>query len=169
MQQHVLWGLGGMAAGAAITALVSGQLPAGTMAALAQAPAAAPAAAPQVAAVPLPAGCDRPAYLLVTVDNLDRTKSKPYGEALFKSKIVRRHGGTYLAVGAPGKVLEGTWPAERSLVLEKYPCKEMIETFWYSDEYQKDIKPLREGSGTYNVAVYEEYRPAPPATQAPAK
>lgn len=113
----------------------------------------------QTAKVPLPAGCERPAYLVVSIDDLDRSKSAPYGEALRRTQIVPRHGGEYVAVGSSPLVLEGTWPAGRSMVVERYPCLEMIKAFWYSDEYQKEIMPLRAGSGTYTVVAFEAFVP----------
>ncbi len=116
------------------------------------------AAEAQVAPVPveMPANCTRPVMLVVWIDHLDRSKSAAYGEALRRTKIVRRHSGQYKAVSPPLKVLEGEWPADRGFVVERYPCLEMFEKFWYSDEYQKEIRPLREGSGAYTVALFEE-------------
>jgi uncharacterized protein (DUF1330 family) len=113
--------------------------------------------------LPMPAraagdGCTRGAYLVVAIDNLDRTKSKAYGDALRQSQIVARHGGAYKISGAPAEVLEGQWPQGRSMVVERYPCLDAIRQFWYSDEYQKQIKPLRAGSGDYLVAAFEEFQ-----------
>jgi hypothetical protein len=37
-----------------------------------------------------------------------------------------------------------------------------LQRMWYSEEYQKKLKPLRAGSGEYTVAVFNEFkRPAP--------
>lgn len=120
---------------------------------------ATPSYAETHAEIPRPSGCDRPAYLVVAIDDLDRSKSAAYGEALRRTQIVPRHGGRYVAVGTPALVLEGEWPANRSFVLEKYPCLEMIRTFWYSTAYQQEIMPLRAGSGRYGVFAFEEFRP----------
>ncbi|MDX2145054.1 MAG: DUF1330 domain-containing protein [Rhodospirillaceae bacterium] len=103
--------------------------------------------------------CARPAYLVVWIDNLNRAKSAAYGKALQQTQIVRRHGGKYIVSGSPTELLEGDWPAERGFVIEKYPCMQAIRDFWYSDEYQKSIMPLRRGSGDYIVAAFEEYQP----------
>jgi uncharacterized protein (DUF1330 family) len=103
------------------------------------------------------ANCTRPAYLVVWIDNLDRTKSAAYGDALRKTQIVPSYGGEYKATGKPSLLLEGTWPEGRAVVVEKYPCLEAIKTFWYSDQYQKEVMPLRAGSGDYTVAAFEEY------------
>ena len=105
----------------------------------------------------VPAVCNDPVYMLVMVDRLDRTKSKAYGDGLRSTGIVKRHGGQYKAVGAPLVMLEGAWPKDRSMVLETYPCLEALRTMWYSEEYQKRLKPLRAGSGEYTVAVFKSY------------
>lgn len=101
--------------------------------------------------------CTRPAYLVVWIDNLNREKSGPYGAALRKTQIVASYGGEYKATGAPALLLEGKWPEGRGLVVEKYPCLDAIKKFWYSDKYQKEVMPLRAGSGDYTVAAFEEY------------
>jgi len=123
--------------------------------------AAAPVPAPVVVPAPMAAmdfgpGCNKPVMLVVWIEHLDRAKSGKYGDALRSSQIVRRHGGEYKAVSPPLRVLEGEWPADRGFVIERYPCLAAFEAFWYSDEYQKRIKPLREGSGEYNVMLFEE-------------
>jgi uncharacterized protein (DUF1330 family) len=122
---------------------------------------AACAAQSTAAPAPAPVTCDKPVYLVVTIDKLDRSKTKAYGEGLRASGIVRRHGGEYKAVGPPDLMLEGEWPADRGYVIEEYPCMEQLRAMWFSDEYQKKLKPLREGSGTYTVAVFRKYQPAP--------
>ena len=115
--------------------------------------AAALQAAPVAAPVPA-APCDKPVMLVVSVDHLDRAKSKPYAEALRDSGIVKRNGGRYRVVGAPALLLEGTWPSDRGFVIEQYPCIEAFRAMWYSDDYQRRIKPLRAGSGDYTIALF---------------
>ncbi|MEO0412842.1 MAG: DUF1330 domain-containing protein [Pseudomonadota bacterium] len=104
--------------------------------------------------------CERPVYLVVSIENLNRKKSAAYGKALRASKIVSRHGGEYLAVSPPTLLLEGEWPDDRGFVIERYPCKLALETMWNSDEYQNNIKPLRDGSGIYTVALFDKWPPS---------
>jgi uncharacterized protein (DUF1330 family) len=111
---------------------------------------------PAVTAIDFGPECNKPVMLVVWIDHLDRAKSGPYGVALRSSKIVQRHGGEYKAVSPPLRVLEGEWPADRGFVVERYPCLKAFEAFWYSDEYQQRIKPLREDSGQYTIALFEE-------------
>lgn len=131
---------------------------------LVAAQAAATAAPPATSA-----SCNDPVYLVVWVDHLDRSKSKAYGEGLRSTGIVKRNGGQYQAVSPPLLLLEGEWPADRGFVIESYPCLDAVKSMWFSDEYQKKLKPLRAGSGNYTVAVFKTYRPAPPAPSANPK
>ena len=126
------------------------------------APAGAPAATAQPAAAAAEAKCDRPVFLVVSVDHLDRTKSKAYAEGLRNSGIVRRNGGRYRVAGAPLLTLEGAWPADRGFVIEQYPCRAAFEAMWYSDEYQHRLKPLRDNSGDYTITLFNTVaEPAP--------
>jgi uncharacterized protein (DUF1330 family) len=100
--------------------------------------------------------CDQPVYLMVWVEKFDRKKSVPYAEGLRSSGIVARNGGTYRTAGAPIQLLEGSWPKDRAFVLEEYPCHEAAQKMWFSDEYQKKLKPLRAGSGRYTVGIFKK-------------
>ena len=44
----------------------------------------------------------------------------------------------------PAHVLEGTWPYEGSLTLERFDSMQALRDFWFSESYQEAIK-LREG------------------------
>lgn len=109
-----------------------------------------------------PESASQPVYLLVMVDDFDRAKFKPYQDALRSTGIITRNGGEYLAVGAPAQLLEGDWPKRRSFVLEKFPSMADFKNFWFSDEYQKKIKPLRDETGKYTIAVFETPKTPPP-------
>lgn len=150
--------LGGAAAAAALTGCTTPAPPAPPALAAVQA-SAAPAATSLDPAVC--AGAE-PVYLVVWIEHLDRTKSKGYGDALRASQIVRRHGGRYIAVSPPILPLEGNWPADRGFVIEEYPCLDALKAMWFSDEYQKQLKPLREGSGEYTVGVFKKFVPPTP-------
>ena len=110
--------------------------------------------APATAALAAEARCDRPVFLVVSVDHLDRTKSKAYAEGLRDSGIVRRNGGRYRVAGAPLLTLEGSWPQDRGFVIEEYPCLAAFKSMWYSYEYQNKLKPLRANSGDYTITLF---------------
>lgn len=123
-------------------------------------PAAAVDAAGQASRAPLPerpAPCDKPAYLVVVATSVaDPVKTRQYAEALRASGLYPQLGGFYVAVGRSPEVLEGTMFGQSPIVIAKFPCREAIQRFWYSDTYQKEILPLREGAGTFEVAIFEE-------------
>lgn len=123
-----------------------------------------PPTVPMVPAPPAPppsvitdlTACNKPVLLVVWIEALDRSKSGAYGKALRESKLVPSHGGTYQAVSPPAELIEGEWPVDRGFVVERYPCRAAFERFWTSEEYQQKVKPLREGSGKYTVALFDE-------------
>ncbi|MFY7761480.1 DUF1330 domain-containing protein [Aquidulcibacter sp.] len=124
--------------------------------ALAQAPSSTPVTNP-----PAPtsqggegASCDKPVYLVIMVDQFDRTKARPYAEAMRASGIVRRNQGSYKISGAPTLVLEGQWPSDRGFVVEHYPCRAAFEAMWNSAEYQEKLKPLRANTGNYSIMLF---------------
>ena len=65
------------------------------------------------------------------------------------------HGAEYVVRGPAKDVLEGDYLSGRSVVVSKFETLEKAEEYYHSDAYQKDIKPLREGSGVYDVAIFE--------------
>lgn len=100
------------------------------------------------------ANADKPAFLLVTARVTDRAKMAAYAQALAESGLYEAHGGAYEFVGAPVNRLEG-WPDGVSAVLARFPSRTAAESFWFSAKYQDDIKPLRRGAGTFQVAIFE--------------
>ena len=49
-------------------------------------------------------------------------------------------------------VLEGRWPYEGSLTLERFDSMDALLSFWHSDDYQKAI-PLRKGKVELDFVV----------------
>lgn len=100
------------------------------------------------------ADSDKPAYLLVTAQVTDRARMGAYARALAASGLYEAHGGGYAFIGQPALALED-WPEGASAVLARFPSRAAAEAFWFSDTYQHDIKPLREGAGTFQVAIFD--------------
>jgi uncharacterized protein (DUF1330 family) len=100
-----------------------------------------------------PAAADRPAFLLVQGQVMDREGFKAYSAAL--PPIYRRYGGEYLAVvPAPlVEVAEGN-AENRSIVLARFPSRAAARAFWDSPEYAA-AKKLREGKGTFFVTILD--------------
>lgn len=103
-----------------------------------------------------PARCDKPAYLVVIATITDPEKSRRYVEALRASGLYPQWGGGYITSGKSPEVLEGQMFGRTPIVVARFPCMEAARRFWYSETYQKEILPLREGAGTFEVAIFEE-------------
>ncbi len=98
-----------------------------------------------------------PVYMLVIGQIKDREKMAAYQAALMESGLYPQHGGHYIAVGRPVEMFEGEWPDDQGMVIAKFPSLSHARAFWSSDTYQKKIKPLREGAGSFNVSVFPEF------------
>lgn len=126
------------------------------IAALAGPPASAQAPAAPATLPDKPVPCDKPAYLVVISTITDPVKIGRYREALRESGLYPALGGFYITSGRPVEVLEGSTFKTSPIVVAKFPCAEAARRFWYSDVYQKKIVPLREGAGSFEVAIFEE-------------
>jgi len=71
------------------------------------------------------------------------------------AELSAKHGGEYVVRGPAAKVLEGEHLRGRSVVISKFETLEKAKDFYHSEAYAKEIKPLREGSGVYDVAIFE--------------
>jgi uncharacterized protein (DUF1330 family) len=72
--------------------------------------------------------------------------------------LVHKHGGRYIVRGKPVENFEGDKMPGKTMVIVEFPTMEKLQTYLKGDEYQKDVKPLRRGTGVYDIAIYE----APP-------
>lgn len=79
-------------------------------------------------------------------------RGSAYGKAV--AALVPQYGGKYLVRGGPAKVVEGEWLSRLRVVLTAFPSLQAATDFWYSEAYQKDTKPLRDGTGLYDVALF---------------
>jgi uncharacterized protein (DUF1330 family) len=71
------------------------------------------------------------------------------------AKLSAEHGAEYVVRGPAKEVVEGDYLSGRSVVVSKFETLEKANAFYHSDAYQNEIKPLREGSGVYDVAIFE--------------
>jgi uncharacterized protein (DUF1330 family) len=86
------------------------------------------------------------------------------GEALKEyaqrsADLAHRHGGRYTVRGKPVEVVEGEQLAGKSLVILEFPTMEQLQAYLHGDEYQSTVKPLRKGTGIYDIGVYESPPP----------
>ena len=82
-----------------------------------------------------------PAYMIINADIKDPVKFAEYGRT--KAALVTQFGGRNLAMAGHREILEGTWPAGKSVVSE-WPTRDAALAYWHSPEYAK-VKKLREG------------------------
>lgn len=71
-------------------------------------------------------------------------------------ELVHEAGGEYVVRGPTDLVLEGTYLPGKYTIVTKFPDMEALKSFAEGDEYVNVVKPLRAGTGTYEVAAYEE-------------
>ena len=99
------------------------------------------------------------AAYIVSVCHITNMNDNMKKYAVASAELIHKHGGRYLMKGvsqdiASGEALEGRY----TLVVE-FPSMDNIKSFFFGDEYQQKVKPLREGTGTYDIAFYEGLPP----------
>ena len=95
-----------------------------------------------------------PAYILTVVELKNVTEDfKRYSAQA--AALSKQFGGEYLIRGKAAKVYEGELFAGKSVVLSRFPSMEQLKAFYESDEYQNNLKPLRAGSGIYDIGSWE--------------
>lgn len=95
-----------------------------------------------------------PAYILTVVELKNVTEDfKRYSAQA--AALSKQFGGEYLVRGKAAKIYEGDMFAGKSVVLSRFPSMEQLKAFYESEEYQKNLKPLRAGSGIYDIGAWE--------------
>ena len=70
-------------------------------------------------------------------------------------ELITKYGGEYIIRGPAHKITEGEYLHGRAVVIAKFESVEQAEAFILSDIYVKEIKPLRDNTGIYDVSVFE--------------
>ncbi|MEO8444310.1 MAG: DUF1330 domain-containing protein [Gammaproteobacteria bacterium] len=100
-----------------------------------------------------------PAYILSVVEVTNPGPSlKKYSEE--SARLARSHGGKYIVRGKSSNVVSGTLLNSKVLVMLEFPSMDNLLAFYNSDDYQKGCKPLREGTGIYDIGFFEAPPPA---------
>jgi len=97
--------------------------------------------------------CNEPVRMVVFGEIHDREAFAAYPRAIFASGLYEQVQGYYEAITPALAVFEGDPPPGRGVVISRFPCLEAAREFWYSDAYQKEILPLREGAADFEVLV----------------
>jgi uncharacterized protein (DUF1330 family) len=114
------------------------------------------AAPRQQAVVHAQAKPEKAAYLLASTKVLKQEPIAAYGKAA--GPLAQQAGLQVLARGQAGstiQVLEGRWPFEGGVVVEKFRSMKALTDFWHSPGYQQ-AKKLREGAMHVNFIVAVE-------------
>ena len=91
------------------------------------------------------------AYFIIQIN----VKNKENYE-LYKNKvtpIVEKYGGKYIVRGGKSENVEGSWPYQRTVVLE-FPTYEMVKK-WHDSEEYKPIKKIRKDNSEGNAIIIE--------------
>ena len=103
--------------------------------------------------------CNSEAVIMVVAgETLDRQRMGEYAAALAESGLYPKAQGYYLNAPRPVAVFEGDVPENYATLMVRFPSLEVAQTFWNSDAYQNDIRPIRlnPSAGHYTVTVYRE-------------
>lgn len=99
-----------------------------------------------------------PAYILSVIEITNPGPNlKKYTEE--SARLARLHGGKYVVRGKSANVASGDLFARKVVIMLEFPSMEALNAFYTSDEYQKGCKPLREGTGIYDIAFFESPPP----------
>lgn len=96
--------------------------------------------------------------MVVSGETLDRARMGHYAEAISDAKLYPENKGYYLNAPKPIDVFEGNISGNHATLMVRFPSLNAAKSFWDSDVYQREIKPLRLNppAGNYTVTVYKE-------------
>ena len=107
----------------------------------------------------------RPGYMIVIGTGVDSPRMGPYAAATVP--LLLEFGGELLFISEEhgAEILEGG-PFESSIRVFRFPSLQHARDFYYSEAYQREAIPLREGLGQLNVIVSDAFVPDPRWLQA---
>lgn len=94
------------------------------------------------------------AYLVAVckITNPNENLSKYITES---EALLLDHGGQYVVRGPADKIYEGDYLNGTVMVISKWSNLETLKGFVESDEYSKNIAPLRAETGIYDIGCFE--------------
>jgi uncharacterized protein (DUF1330 family) len=72
------------------------------------------------------------------------------------AELLAKYDAEYLVRGPADTILDGDYLKGAAMVVTKWPSLEKAKEYWNCEEYQKNIKPLREGAGVIDIGLYNE-------------
>jgi len=99
------------------------------------------------------------AYLLAICEITNPNENfKKY--AAESSKIIAAHGGKYVVRGPAADVYKGEALKGKVVIITGWDSLDHLNGFLNDETYVNDVMPLREGTGNYEIAIYEGVPPA---------
>ncbi|MBM4195728.1 MAG: DUF1330 domain-containing protein [Gammaproteobacteria bacterium] len=100
-----------------------------------------------------------PAYIVSVVQFTNMTAQlKEYAQK--SAALAKRQGGRYIVRSKAVEIIEGTGMEGRSVVILEFPTMEQLKAFVKGEEYQQTVRPLRAGTGIYDIGIFESPPPA---------
>ncbi len=100
-----------------------------------------------------------PAYIVSVVQFTNMTPQlKEYAQK--SAALAKQSGGRYIVRGKVIEQIEGSLYEGKSMVILEFPTMEQLTAFVKGEEYQRNVKPLRAGTGIYDIGIFES--PPPP-------
>ncbi|MBM0108897.1 DUF1330 domain-containing protein [Steroidobacter sp. S1-65] len=84
---------------------------------------------------------EKPAYLIASWKTIHPEQIESIRAAI--DPLARRAGYELLSASAP-ELLEGSWPYDGNIIVQRYRSMDALRTFWFSPEHQL-AKKTREG------------------------
>lgn len=72
------------------------------------------------------------------------------------AQLLKEHGGGYLTRGVADTVYEGEYMKGKLLITARFSSMEALKAFRESDHYLQNVKPMRDGTGIYDMGAWEE-------------
>ena len=70
--------------------------------------------------------------------------------------MMKSHGGRYIVRGPAVSIYEGDYLTGLAAIIAEFPTMEMLKGFVESEDYKKNVAPLRAGSGVYDIGAYPQ-------------
>jgi uncharacterized protein (DUF1330 family) len=96
-----------------------------------------------------------PAYLVGSITVTDPVAYEDYRARV--PAVIAAHGGRYVVRGGAMEVLEGDWPASRTVILE-FPDMQRLKAFYASADYAP-LLAIRKLSAVSKLIAVEGYVP----------
>lgn len=95
-----------------------------------------------------------PAYIVSVCEITNMTPAlKEYAEK--SAALIHKHGGKYIVRGKAVENYEGDKLKGKTMIVCEFPSLEKLNAYMKGDEYQKGVRHLRQGTGIYDIAIYE--------------